>query len=156
MKRLLALVLTFLLLGLPTQADENSVHIVPGSNINLVARDGRLPITITNPTDQDVTVVLKGQTTSFRLEVIGEQELTVPAGSSSVGELTVKAIANGPVEVRVWIEADGLQIGEDHLLEVNVNYDIELFLLVAFGFLVGLLVILGAFRTALKFARRNK
>lgn len=156
MRRFLAALVALIFLAVPANAAEDMVHIVPGSNINLVAKDARLPITINNPTDQDVTVVLKGQTTSFRLELIGDQEVTVPAGSSSVGELTVRAIANGQVDVRVWLELDGKQIGEDHLLEVNVNYDIELFLLVSFGFLVALLVILGVIRTAMKFARRNK
>ena len=156
MKRFITALMALFLIASPAHAAEDVVQIVSGSNINLVAKDARLPITIANPTDQDVTVVLKGQTTSFRLEIIGEQELTVPAGSTSVGELTVRAIANGPVEVRVWLEVDGQQIGEDSFLEVNVNYDVELFLLVSFAFLVALLVILGVIRTAMKFARRNK
>lgn len=155
MKRVFTLILGLLVLASPGYAVEDEVHIVPGSNVNLVARDAAIPVNILNPTDQDVTVVLHGKTTSFRLEVLETAEVTVPAGSSSIGELKVRAIANGPVEIKVWLTKDGATVGDDVAIEVNVAYDVELFLLVSFGVFVVALLILGIIRTAMKFARRS-
>jgi hypothetical protein len=98
---------------------------------------------------------LHGTTTTFRLEVLGSTEVTVPAGSSQLAELPVRAIANGPVQLRVWIELDGEEIGESQMLNINVNYDVELFLLVSFGFLMFALIVVGIFRTVLKFRRKT-
>jgi hypothetical protein len=154
LKRVIALILALLALGSPAVADAD-IYIVPGSEINLVARDGRIPVTIQNDSDEPKTVVLNGTTTTFRLEVLGSTEVSVPAGSSQLAELPVRAIANGPVQLRVWIELDGEEIGESQMLDINVNYDVELFLLVSFGFLMFALIVVGIFRTVLKFRRKT-
>jgi hypothetical protein len=143
-----------LLLAIPSPAfADETVHIVPGSNINLVARDGRIPVTVQNPTSESVTVFVVGTATSFRLEFLEPQELTIPANTSAVAELPVRAIANGPVEVKVWVEIDGKQIGEETTLAVRVNYDIELFLLVSIAVAMFGLIVVGIIRTVVKLAR---
>jgi hypothetical protein len=129
------------------------VHIVPGSNINLVARDGRIPVTVQNPTSESVTVTVVGVATSFRLEFLEPQELVIPANTSAVAELPVRAIANGPVEVKVWVEQDGERIGEEVTLAVRVNYDVELFLLVSLGVAMFGLIVVGIIRTVVKLTR---
>jgi hypothetical protein len=111
-------------------------------------------VTIKNDSDQDQTVVLHGTTTTFRLEVLGTTEVTVPAGSSQLAELPVRAIANGPVQLRVWIEQADQRVGDSVNIDINVNYDVELFLLVSFGFAMFALIVVGIFRTVLKFRRR--
>ncbi|MEY3587020.1 MAG: hypothetical protein RJB32_316 [Actinomycetota bacterium] len=155
MKRLLALVLTMFALVSPAQAETSELYIVPGSEINLVARDGRIPVTIKNDSLETQTVTLNGASTTFRLEILSTTEVTIPAGSSQLAEIPVRALANGPVELKVWLEQDGREIGEGELLQVNVNYDVELFLLVSFGFLMFALIVVGIFRTVLKFRRRT-
>lgn len=155
MKRLLALVLTMFALVSPAQAETSELYIVPGSEINLVARDGRIPVTIKNDSLETQTVTLNGASTTFRLEILSTTEVTIPAGSSQLAEIPVRALANGPVELKVWLEQDGREIGESELLQVNVNYDVELFLLVSFGFLMFALIVVGIFRTVLKFRRRT-
>jgi hypothetical protein len=156
LKRILAIFLLLQVLVSPATAADSDLYIVPGSEINLVARDGRIPVTIKNDGAEPATVILNGTTTTFRLEVLGTTEVTVPAGSSQLAELPVRAIANGPVQLRVWLERDGVEIGESQMLSINVNYDVELFLLVSFGFLMFALIIVGIFRTARKFARRTR
>ena len=128
---------------------------MPGSNINVVARDARIPVTITNPTDQDLEVVVSAVSNSFRLEVLESATLIVPAGSSEVAELPIKAIANGPVEIAVSLTMNGEAIGGPVLVQVNVNYDIELFLLVTFGMALFALIVVGVLRTASKLRRRS-
>lgn len=152
MRRLVALLGLFLVFAVPASATED-VHIVPGSNINLVARDGRIPVTVQNPTSESVTVLVSGAATSFRLEFLEPQELDIPANTSAVAELPVRAIANGPVEVKVWLEINGERVGEETTLDVRVNYDIELFLLVSIAVVMFGLIVVGIMRTVLKLAR---
>jgi hypothetical protein len=151
MRKLLATIL-LLLVPLPSHA---SPEIVPGSVINLVARDANIPITISNPDPQAVQVILRAESTSFRLEVAEEVSILVPAQSTQIAELPVRAIANGPVEIRVWLEVGGERVSDEQEITINVNYDVELFLLVSFGVAMFALVIVGIIRTAMKLRRRS-
>lgn len=148
----LALALVFLLIPLPASADP---EVVPGSQINLVARDARIPITVSNPDLEPIEVVLKAESTSFRLVVLEDVTVLIPAQSSEIVELPVRAIANGPVKLRVWLEVNGEKVSQDQLITINVNYDVELFLLVTFGVVMLALVIVGVARTTLKLRRRS-
>jgi hypothetical protein len=72
-----------------------------------------------------------------------------------VVELPVRAIANGPVQLRVWLEVNGEKVSGDQLITINVNYDVELFLLVTFGVVMFALVLVGVARTTSKLRRRS-
>ena len=152
MKRVLALLVGLMLLPAAASAD---VEIVPGSDINLVARDANIPITVRNTTDADIEVQVVGESTSFRLEILESAQVTIPAQSSQLAELPVRAIANGPVEIRVWLEVDGERVSDDTVIGVNVNYDVELFLLVSFAVAMFALMIVGIIRTTLRLRRRQ-
>ena len=69
MKLLLAALLVLFSISGPAFASD-SVHIVPGSTINLVARDARIPVTVMNPSSVPMEVTVYGAATSFRLEVL--------------------------------------------------------------------------------------
>lgn len=153
MKRLLTLVLLALTLLTGPAAFASDVYIVPGSEVNLVARDGRIPITIKNDSSESATIIVHGKSSSFRLEVLKETELTIPAGSSQVAEVAVRAVANGPVELEVWLEENGVEVGQRAIIQVNVNYDVELFLLVSFAFAMFGLILIGSYRTVRKLRR---
>lgn len=155
MKRLLALLIALALLPLPSFGAE--VEIVPGSNVNLVARDARIPVTVRNNTDESVTVLVYGQANSFRLEVLEPAQVLIPPQSSAIAELPVRAIANGSVQIAVWVQQkSGERLGEDVTIEVNVAYDVELFLLVALAVAMFALIIVGIVRTAIKLGRRSE
>jgi len=145
LKRFLALLAALLILPSTAMASEPS--IVPGSNINVVARDARIPVTVSNPGDEDVEVTVTAVSNSFRLEVLETAVIVIPARSSAVAELPIKAIANGPVEITMSLSVAGVQVGDAVVVEVNVNYDIELFLLVTFGVAMFALIVVGVFRT---------
>ena len=153
MKRLIALLVAAIALLTGPAAIASDVYIVPGSEVNLVARDGRIPITIKNESSESATIIVHGKASSFRLEVLKESELTIPAGSSQVAELGVRAIANGPVELEIWIEENGVEVGKREIIQVNVNYDVELFLLVSFAFAMFTLILIGSYRTVRKLRR---
>ena len=155
MRRFLALLLALAMLPMPASAAD--VEIIPGSNINLVARDTRIPVTVKNNTDEAVTVVVKGVATSFRLEVLDSAEILIPPQSSALAELPVTAIANGPVQIAVWVEEkSGERLGEDVIVDINVAYDVELFLLVSLAVAMFALIIVGVIRTAIKLGRRRE
>lgn len=155
MKRLFALALALVLLPIPAFGAE--VEIVPGSNVNLVARDARIPVTVKNNTDEAVSVVVFGKANSFRLEILESAEVLIPPQSSAIAELPVRAVANGPVEIAVWVEQkSGERLGEDVIVEVNVAYDVELFLLVALAVAMFALIIVGIVRTAIKLGRSSE
>jgi len=153
-RRAWLLVLAILLI--PNAAVAAEPSIVPGSNINVVARDARIPVTVTNPTDQDIEVTVMAASNSFRLEIIENATLIIPARSSAVAELPIKAIANGPLEISVWLSVEGNQIGDTVVVEVIVNYDIELFLLVSFGVAMFALIVIGVIRTTSKLRRQPR
>jgi hypothetical protein len=150
--RKLALTLLLVLIPLPASADP---EVVPGSQINLVARDARIPITVSNSDLQPIEVVVVAESTSFRLEVIEEVTVLIPAQSTQIAEVPVRAIANGPVQLRVWLEVNGEKVSQDQLININVNYDVELFLLVTFAVVMLALVIVGVVRTTIKLRRRS-
>ena len=154
MRRAWLLVLALLLI--PNAAIAAEPSIVPGSNINVVARDARIPVTVTNPTDQDIEVTVMAASNSFRLEIIENATLIIPARSSAVAELPIKAIANGPLEISVWLSVEGNQIGDTVVVEVIVNYDIELFLLVSFGVAMFALIVIGVIRTTSKLRKQPR
>jgi hypothetical protein len=152
-----AALLATALLPMGASADdvaEPEIHVVPGSNINLLARQTNIPITIENPTAEAAVVTVWGKTESFRLEVLSESVIEVPAQSSAIAQLPVSAIANGPITLRVWLTVDGEQVGQDYVVGVNVNYDVEIFILVTFGVLLFGLLVIGILRTAVRLRRR--
>ena len=155
MKRTLTLLLVAIAMVFGPVAQASDVYIVPGSEVNLVARDGRIPITIQNDGSESATVIVHGESSSFRLEVLREKEITIPAGSSQLAEIDVRAVANGPVELEIWLEQNGVEVGKRELVQVNVNYDVELFLLVSFAFAMFGLILIGSYRTVRKLRRRR-
>jgi hypothetical protein len=155
LKRILTLVVAAIALIIGPAAFASDVYIVPGSEVNLVARDGRIPVTIKNDSSESATIIVHGKSSSFRLEVLKETELTIPAGSSQVAEVGVRAVANGPVELEVWLEKNGVEVGKREIIQVNVNYDVELFLLVSFAFAMFGLILIGSYRTVRKLRRRR-
>ena len=153
MKRFLALLAALLLI--PSAALALEPSIVPGSNVNVVARDARIPVTVTNPTNQDLEVTVTAISNSFRLEILEPAVLVIPAQSSAVAELPIKAIANGPVQISVSLNMGDVQVGGSVLVDVNVNYDVELFLLVSFGVAMFALIVVGVFRTTSKLRKKS-
>jgi P pilus assembly chaperone PapD len=154
-RRFLALLVALVMLPLPAVAAD--VEIVPGSNINLVARDTRIPVTVKNNTDEAITIVVRGKSTSFRLEVLSDAEVLIPPQSSALAELPVTAIANGPVQIAVWVEQkSGERVGEDVIIDINVAYDVELFLLVTLAVAMFALIIVGVIRTVIRLGRRRE
>jgi hypothetical protein len=135
--------------------DGEGVYIVPGSDINLLARTSNVPVQIKNAFDSDVRVFLYSKPTNPRIVVARVVEVEIPGGTSVTAKVPVEAVANGVVVLRVWLTTfSGVKIGKESLLQINVNADVELALLLSFGGGVLVLLSFGVARTVSKSRRK--
>ncbi len=148
LKKVLALLISLAMVfaGAPARAAEaptgEGVYIVPGSEINLVARTSNIPVQIKNTFGSDVTVHVHVQPTNLRVVVPAAVSVTVPADTSVTAKVPVEAVANGGVMLKVWLTTfSGHRLGDPTFLKMNVNADVEVAMLVGFG--GGVLVLLG-------------
>ena len=140
---------------LPT--DIPSVHIVPGSIINLVSTESKVPVRIQNDFDSEVRVQVHMLPSNPRVLVPYAVEVVVPASSGINAQVPVKAIGNGKVFLIVWLTTfSGLRITENAHLQMNVNAGIETAMLVVFGVAVLALGTVGVLRTRSKLRRKAR
>lgn len=127
------------------------IRIVPGSEISLVSIDSNLPVAIVNETDQRMDLELGARSTNAKLEVPARTPVSVGAQSAINAELPVSAVANGQVEVLVWLnDSTGQRIYGPETLVVNINRDVEGILLGVFIGALSILLIAGIVRTSLR------
>jgi hypothetical protein len=139
--------------SIPT--DIPSVRIVPGSVINLVASESKVPVRIQNDFDSEVRVHVHMLPSNPRVTVPNAVEVVVPANSGINAQVPVKAIGNGKVFLIVWLTTfSGLRLTKDSNLQMNVNAGIETAMLIVFGVLVATLGTIGVLRTRRKLRRK--
>ena len=86
----------------------SSVAIPAGSTLNLISSTGKIPVTVTNALDTDVTVRVVLQSGSPILRIEDQPLVTLPPGGSQQILVPVTAISSGNVVVRVSLaNADG-------------------------------------------------
>lgn len=140
---------------LPT--DVPSVHIVPGSVINLVSSESKVPVRIQNDFDSEIRVQVHMLPSNPRVVVPNAVEVVVPASSGINAQVPVKAIGNGKVFLIVWLTTfSGLRLTENAHLQMNVNAGIETAMLIVFGVLVIGLGVIGVLRTRSKLRRKAR
>ena len=143
---------TMVLTGAAARADIPtdipSIKIIPGSTINLVSRESKVPVRIQNTFDADIRVFVHMRPSNPRVVVPSAVEIVVPALSSVNAQVPVKAIANGKVFLIVWLTTfSGLRLGPDVNLQMIVNADLELALVIGFSVAVSMLLAFGTIRT---------
>jgi hypothetical protein len=123
------------------------VFIVPGSDINMVSRESKVPVSVQNDYDRPVRIRVHAKTTNASLNVQEYVSLTVPANSRKDALVPVTAIASGSFTVKVWVTTfTDLRLGETTEIKLTANPDIELFLLFGFAGLILILLALGVIR----------
>jgi hypothetical protein len=139
--------------SLPT--DIPGVRIVPGSVINLVSSESKVPVRIQNSFDSEIRVHVHMLPSNPRVTVPNAVEVVVPANSGINAQVPVKAIGNGKVFLIVWLTTfSGLRLTENSHLQMNVNAGIETAMLIVFGSLVVGLGVIGVLRTRRKLRRK--
>jgi hypothetical protein len=138
---------------LPT--DIPSVRIVPGSVINLVSSESKVPVRIQNDFDTEVRVDVHMLPSNPRVTVPNAVEVVVPANSGINAQVPVKAIGNGKVFLIVWLTTfSGLRLTDNAHLQMNVNAGIETTMLIVFAVLVVGLGSVGVLRTRRKLRQK--
>ncbi len=130
------------------RAVRDSVRVVQGSTLTQVSRNVRLPVTVQNDSDQQVTVRLHVVPRSSRLVVTDTVELTVAPDSSAVGYVPVRGVGNGDTSVVVQLRSpSGGELGAPVQTRVLVRADWESWGAATVGGAAALLLVIGLVRT---------
>ncbi|WP_084125056.1 DUF6049 family protein [Demequina sp. NBRC 110054] len=136
--------------GALTTAEEaiGGVSVATSSDINFIAAEGELPVTVRNTTAQELTVIVAAASNSPELQITGRPEVTIPAGSDAVVQIPVSAVSSANVVVYVTIRTvEGDIISEPQNLTVRVRADWGNAATAVFSVLLVLLLIAGVIRT---------
>lgn len=125
-----------------------SVTIAEGSDLNLLADAGDVPITVMNALDRDVTVTVEMVSNSPNLIVESSPTITVAAGLEETALVPVSAVSTANVTVVVGLETvDGDEIAPLQTFDIRVRADWGTAGAAIFTALLGLLMIAGVIRT---------
>ncbi len=123
------------------------VYVVKGSDINMVSRDSKVPVSIQNNYDRTVRIRVHARSTDPALTVKNYVSLTIPANSRKDALLPITVISTGKFKLKVWVSTfTNLRISQNTDLTITANPNIELFVLVGFGLVLAVLVGLGGYR----------
>lgn len=155
-KRIIAATLLTSLLGIgAAQATlpPAQVFIVTGSDINMVSRESKVPVSVQNNYDRAVKIRVHARATNAAVNVSDYVSLTVPANSRKDALVPISVIASGDFTVKVWVTTfTDIRIGNTIDLKITANPDIEMVILFSFATVVLALIGLGAYRML----RRNR
>jgi hypothetical protein len=149
MKKVFAAIIAMLFLAAPANAalPPTQVFIVAGSDINMVSRESKVPVSVQNNYDKAVRVRVHAKSSDPSVNVQEYVSVTVPAKSRKDALLPIGVLANGDYTVKVWVTTfTDIRIGKTIELKITANPDIELWILLSFGSLLAVLIGLGAFR----------
>jgi Family of unknown function (DUF6049) len=131
-----------------------TVAIVPGSTINLVAHESKIPLSIRNDFDSEVTVHAWVIPESFAVIVPHGIEVKIPPKTTVTAQVPVIAVSNGEVDLKAYLTTfSGRRFNGSVKLHMVVNADIETSVIFAFGASVVTLLGFGVVRTIRR--RRN-
>ena len=151
----LALALATILATTPAGATDNyDIKVINASDINMVARDSRIPIIIRNDYDSAARVLIHVVANNSKVTIPAATAASVPGFSTYTAKVPVTAISSGDVELEDWLTSTtGVRLTENVTLQMHINSDLELYLLGGFFTLIGLLGVAGVVRTKRKRAQ---
>ncbi|WP_061961274.1 DUF6049 family protein [Demequina flava] len=126
----------------------SSLTIASGSDLNLLAQDGDVPITVENDLDWDATVTVRVHSNSPNLVVEAAPTVEVPANETQASLVPVSAVSSANVVLTAeLITPDGVVVGEPQTYSVRVRADWGTAATLVFTGLLVLLLIAGVIRT---------
>jgi hypothetical protein len=129
------------------------VFVVSGSDINIVSRESKIPVSVQNNYDRQVKV--RVHTSSPDPAVSSEKYVTVtiPANSRKDALIPISILSGGEYKLNVWLTTfTDIRIGQTVSMKLTVNPDIEVVIIVVFGAIIAIVVGLGV----LRMTRRSK
>jgi hypothetical protein len=142
-------VLVLLALATPVQAalPPAQVFVVTGSNINIVSRESKVPVSVQNNYDRQVKIRVHASSPDPAVTVQKFVSLTIPANSRKDALIPVSILSGGEYKLNVWVTTfNDIRVGENVSLNLTVNPDIEVFIIIVFGSLIAVLLVLGVIR----------
>lgn len=149
MKLAMALAITTFVIATPVEAalPPAQVFVVTGSDINIVSRDSKVPVSVQNNYDRQVKIRVHASAPNPAVVVQKYVSLTIPANSRKDALIPISFLNGGEYRLNVWVTTfTDLRLGETVAMKLTVNPDIEVFIIIAFGSLIAILVVLGAIR----------
>jgi hypothetical protein len=149
LKALVAVTLVCFGLATPVQAalPPAQVFVVTGSNINIVSRESKVPVSIQNNYDRQVKIRVHASAPDPAVTVADFVSLTIPANSRKDALIPISFLSGGEYELDVWVTTfTDIRVGQNVAMKLTVNPDIEVLIIVAFGSLIVLLMVLGVIR----------
>ena len=154
MKRLLAALIAAIAIfaSVPANAADNyDIKIVNASDINMVAKDSRVPIIIRNDYDSQARVLIHVSANNSRVTLPEATAAVIPGFSTYTAKVPVSAISSGDVELSVWLTSTtGVRLTKDVTIKMHINSNLEIFIVGGFIVLVVLLGFAGVVRTLRK------
>ena len=127
--------------------DNYDIKIIKGSNINLVSQASRVPVLIQNNYDTDVRVLVHVSTSNLRVRLPETTSVVVAANSTVNAVIPVQAVANGDVELSVWLTSfSGVRLGPNTVVTMHVIGNAEAIGLGSLGLVVLILLVVGSLR----------
>jgi hypothetical protein len=120
-----------------------------GSDFTVLADSAELPLTVSNSTASDITVVATVNAVSGIVSIANpRQTITVPAGSTTQVSVSMESVANGKTSLRATLTTlDGIPISEPVYVAIDVQAEWEGLTLFAFIVIVATILSIGIVRT---------
>ena len=135
----------------------SSLYVAEGSDVNLIAASGNVPITLHNDLAVDATVTVVMKSSSPNLVVVDRPVVTIPAGGDFTAHVAVKGIKRANVAATVALKnADGDVVAAPQLLRVRVRADWGNVVTAIFTVGLGLLLVAGLIRTVRRGRRSSR
>ena len=132
------------------------IYIVAGSNVRMVSRESKVPVSVQNDYPVAMRVHIHARSINQSLVITKSVSLIVPAESRKDALVPVTATAAGKFVLEVWLTTfTDLPLGARTQINIDADPNFEIVLLVGFGALILMLVILGWRRMSLMRKRRN-
>ncbi|MDP4586208.1 MAG: DUF6049 family protein [Microbacteriaceae bacterium] len=120
-----------------------------GADFTVLADSAELPLTVSNSTASDITVVARVNAVSGIVNIANPQQtITVPAGSSAQVSVPMVSVANGKTSIRATLTTvDGIPVSEPVYVAIDVQAEWEGLTLIAFIAVVSTILSIGIVRT---------
>jgi hypothetical protein len=129
------------------------VFVVSGSDINIVSRESKIPVSVQNNYDRQVRIRVHTSSPDPAVNAEKYVSLTIPANSRKDALIPISILSGGEYKLNVWLTTfTDIRIGQTVSMKLTVNPDIEVMIIVVFGSIIVVLLGLGV----LRMTRRGK
>ncbi len=144
------------IIQVPAVLPKPLIFIVAGSNVRMVSRESKVPVSVQNDYAVAMRVHIHARSVNQSLVVTKSVSLIVPAESRKDALVPVTATAAGKFVLEVWLTTF-TDLPLDTRTQINIDADpnLEIVLLLGFGALILVLVVLGWRRMSSMRKRRN-